>query len=143
MQDGGRAGGGKAADRDTPETASMALSSLQAEVDRVILAFPEGYWPPLANLARLTEEIGELARALNQRVGAKRIKAGETIGDLSLEMGDVLFTLSVLANQFEIDLTDAMVRTLAKVQTRDLPSARESDAVSETDDGCTSKGSET
>jgi NTP pyrophosphatase (non-canonical NTP hydrolase) len=45
----------------------MALAPLQQEVDAWISQFEEGYFPPLAMLARLTEETGELARALMHR----------------------------------------------------------------------------
>ncbi|MEZ4569919.1 MAG: hypothetical protein R2849_06255 [Thermomicrobiales bacterium] len=36
----------------------------------------EEYWPPLANLARPTEEVGELARAVNQQHGEKKVTSG-------------------------------------------------------------------
>ena len=55
----------------------MELSEAQARVDAWIGQFEEGYWPPLANLARLTEEVGELARLLNHRFGPKTKKPGE------------------------------------------------------------------
>ena len=38
------------------------IADLQQTIDAWIGQFEEGYWPPLANLARLTEEVGELAR---------------------------------------------------------------------------------
>lgn len=78
------------------------------------------YWPPLINLARLTEELGEVARAVNQRIGAKRIKAGEVAADLPEELGDLLFVLLVLANSMEVDLQAGYDATLAKVHRRDL-----------------------
>ncbi|MEX0935426.1 MAG: nucleotide pyrophosphohydrolase, partial [Gemmatimonadota bacterium] len=43
----------------------MELREAQERVDVWISQFEEGYWPPLVNLARLTEEVGELARELN------------------------------------------------------------------------------
>ena len=98
----------------------MELKALQAEADEVIRSFAEGYWPPLANLARLTEEVGELARALNQASGPKRLKAGEEPADLAIEMGDVLFTLAVLANQSGIDLGASAAAAIAKYRRRDL-----------------------
>lgn len=104
----------------TVPAGTHGLAALQQEVDRLIRRFPEGYWPPLANLARLTEETGELARAVNQTSGSKRRKPGEEPGDVPLEMGDVLFTLCVLANQFSVDLDEAIALTLEKVRSRDL-----------------------
>lgn len=97
----------------------MELSEAQERVDGWISQFEEGYWPPLVNLARLVEEVGELARELNHRHGPKRRKAEEGEGELALEMGDVLFVLLALANEQGIDLDDALRRTLAKYEARD------------------------
>ena len=40
----------------------MEIKEMQAEVDSWISQFEEGYWNPLSMMARLTEEVGELAR---------------------------------------------------------------------------------
>ncbi len=45
------------------------MKDIQAEVDRYIGQFKEGYFSPLAMMARLTEELGELAREVNHRYG--------------------------------------------------------------------------
>ena len=42
-----------------------SLYSMQQEVDEYIQQFKVGYFSPLAQLARLTEEVGELAREVN------------------------------------------------------------------------------
>jgi NTP pyrophosphatase (non-canonical NTP hydrolase) len=84
-----------------------------------IAQFEEGYWPPLANLARLTEEVGELARELNHRFGPKRKKADEPAGSVEEELGDILFVLVCLANSLEVDLAACFRQSLAKAQTRD------------------------
>jgi NTP pyrophosphatase (non-canonical NTP hydrolase) len=97
----------------------MELREIQQDVDAYISQFREGYFPPLVNLARLTEEVGELAREMNHRFGPKTKKADEPEGDVALELGDVLFVIVVLANQMEIDLDDAVRRTLSKYQVRD------------------------
>ena len=97
----------------------MELGEAQRKVDEWISQFEEGYWPPLVNLARLTEEVGELARELNHRYGAKVKKGEEAEQDLALELADVLFVLLVLANEQGIDLDDALQRTLKKYQSRD------------------------
>lgn len=95
----------------------MDLREMQREVDRWIA--PLGYWHPLANLARLTEEVGELAREINHRWGPKTKKPTEDEGDLALEMGDILFVLAVMANQMNVDLSDAIQRVLTKYRERD------------------------
>ena len=97
----------------------MRLSEAQQAVDAWISQFEEGYWPPLSNLARLTEEVGELAREMNHRFGHKPKKASEPEQDLALELGDVLFVLLVIANEQGIDLEETLERVLAKYRTRD------------------------
>jgi NTP pyrophosphatase (non-canonical NTP hydrolase) len=97
----------------------MDLRTVQREVDAYISQFKEGYFPPLVNLARLTEEVGELAREMNHRFGPKRKRADEPEGDLALELADVLFVLVVLSNQLEIDLQEAVERTMEKYRVRD------------------------
>jgi len=97
----------------------MEVKEAQARVDAWISQFEEGYWPPLANLARLIEEVGELAREMNHRFGPKTKKADEPEQDLALELADVLFVLVVIANEQGIDLDDALERVLQKYKTRD------------------------
>ena len=97
----------------------MNLKDAQAQVDAWISQFEEGYWPPLSNLARLTEEVGELAREMNHRFGHKIKKADEPEQDLAIELADVLFVLLVIANEQGIDLEDALGRVLEKYRVRD------------------------
>jgi NTP pyrophosphatase (non-canonical NTP hydrolase) len=97
----------------------MDLKEAQARVDAYISQFAEGYWPPLSNLARLTEEVGELARLMNHRFGHKPKKADEPEQELALELADILFVLLVIANEQGIDLDEALARTLEKYRTRD------------------------
>jgi NTP pyrophosphatase (non-canonical NTP hydrolase) len=97
----------------------MDLRSVQREVDEYISQFKEGYFPPLVNLARLTEEVGELARELNHRFGPKKKKTEEPDADIALELADVLFVIVVLANQLGVDLDEAVRRTLEKYRVRD------------------------
>lgn len=113
----------------------MTVARAQEIVDRWIRD-NGGYWPPLANLARLMEEVGELSRELNHRHGPKRKKSGEAEQDLSLELADVLFVLIALANEQGIDLDDALRRTLRKYEARDAGrwSASEDEAQHEDDD---------
>lgn len=97
----------------------MDLKEAQARVDEWISEFEEGYWPPLVNLARLMEEVGELAREMNHRFGAKTKKTEEPEQDLALELADILFVLLVMANQQKIDLSDALGEVLEKYRARD------------------------
>lgn len=97
----------------------MDLKEAQARVDAWISRFEEGYWPPLVNLARLVEEVGELSRELNHRFGSKPKRADEAEQDLALEIGDILFVLIALSNERGIDLDDALERVLEKYEKRD------------------------
>ena len=97
----------------------LTLREVQARVDAWIGQFREGYWPPLANLARLVEEVGELAREINHRHGTKPRKPDEPEQDLALELADVLFVVVAIANEQGIDLEAALERVLEKYRTRD------------------------
>lgn len=97
----------------------MRISEAQAAVDAWIGQFKEGYWPPLTNLARLVEEVGELARELNHRYGHKIKKADEPEQDLALELADILFVVIAIANEQKIDLEEAFERVLDKYHVRD------------------------
>jgi len=97
----------------------MALTELQQRVDAWISRYEEGYFDPLTNLARLTEETGERAREVNHRFGQKTKKAEEPEGDLGMEMADILFVLICMANREGIDLDGAFDRMMVKVESRD------------------------
>ena len=97
----------------------MKISEAQAAVDAYVSQFKEGYWPPLSNLARLIEEVGELARELNHRYGHKPKKPGEPEQDLAIELADVMFVILAIANEQKIDLEDAFGRVLDKYHVRD------------------------
>ena len=105
----------------TPQT----LSAFQSEVDQTIKA-AGGYWQPLANLARLLEECGELARAINQYHGPKLRKSNEARVTLEEELGDVLYVTLVLANSLDIDAQAALAASVAKVKQRNLVDSRKS-----------------
>ena len=97
----------------------MTLRDSQQLVDAWISQYEEGYFHPLTNLARLAEEVGELAREINHRFGQKTKKPEEPEGDLGMEMADILFVLICMANREGIDLQEAFDRALAKIESRD------------------------
>jgi NTP pyrophosphatase (non-canonical NTP hydrolase) len=97
----------------------VKISQAQQAVDRYIGQFAEGYWPPLTNLARLVEEVGELARELNHRYGHKTKKPGEPEQDIALELADILFVVIAIANEQKVDLEEAFRRVMEKYDTRD------------------------
>ena len=109
-------------DTTEPNDTSPSLGALQAAVDDWISQWEEGYWPPLSNLARLTEEVGELARLLNQVYGAKVAKSDpddDPVEAIRAEIGDILFVVITLANDLDIDLEQVLLDTLQKYEVRD------------------------
>jgi len=97
----------------------MSFTEAQKEVDAWISQFEEGYWKPLSMLARITEEVGELARLLNHEYGEKPKKPGEAPQEIGEEIADVVFVLLSLANSLDIDMDDAFAGVMAKYRSRD------------------------
>jgi NTP pyrophosphatase (non-canonical NTP hydrolase) len=97
----------------------VSLREAQQTVDRWIGQYKEGYFPPLTNLARLAEEVGELAREVNHRFGEKTKKVEEPEGSIAMELADILFVVICLANSQGIDLDDAFAAMMRKVTSRD------------------------
>ncbi|MBA2627336.1 MAG: nucleotide pyrophosphohydrolase [Gemmatimonadales bacterium] len=95
------------------------MNQQQRRVDAWISQFEEGYFHPLTNLARLSEEVGELAREVNHRFGQKTKKPDEVDGDMAMEMADIMFVLICMANREGIDLDEAFDRMMSKVEHRD------------------------
>lgn len=99
--------------------AERSLQDLQQEVDQYISQFKEGYFKPLAMLARMSEEVGELAREVNHQFGEKPKKPEEADNSIEMELGDILFIVMCFANSLGIDLTEAHDKVMHKFQTRD------------------------
>jgi len=97
----------------------VSFTEAQARVDAWISQFEEGYFDPLTNMTRLSEEVGELAREVNHRFGQKTKKKDEAEGDMAMEMADIMFVLICMANREEIDLQASFDRMMAKVEGRD------------------------
>lgn len=92
---------------------------IQSRVDTYIAQFKEGYFSPLSQMARLTEELGELAREVNHFYGEKPKKSTEQMKTITEELGDVLFVLTTFSNSLDIDLSEAFETSMAKIETRD------------------------
>jgi len=91
----------------------MEIKEAQDKVDKLIKEYG-GYWEPLSMMARITEEIGELARAVNIKHGGKKSKDDGDGRDIEKELSDVLFTTLAMANKFEIDLEKEFVDKINK-----------------------------
>lgn len=98
---------------------SYSTKDIQKRVDQYISQFKEGYFSPLSLQARLTEEVGEMAREINHRYGEKPKKVSESDKALAEELGDVIFVLTCFANSLDIDLSEAFEQSMSKIETRD------------------------
>ena len=113
---GGVAGGGVAAEQGDGE---ITLREAQQLVDEWIRTVGVRYFSPLTNCAILTEEVGEVARIMARRYGDQSEKPSDAALDLGDELADVLWVVFALANQTEVDLTEALRRNVEKKTHRD------------------------
>ncbi|MCU7556747.1 nucleotide pyrophosphohydrolase [Macrococcus capreoli] len=95
------------------------LQDMQHEVDEYIQQFKLGYFSPMENMVRLTEEVGELSREIMHVYGPKQKKLSEKEKDIGMELADNLFVLICLANSMDIDLTASFNLTMDKFNQRD------------------------
>ncbi|WP_096270447.1 nucleotide pyrophosphohydrolase [Paucisalibacillus globulus] len=97
----------------------LTIEEVQKRVDDYISQYKEGYFSPLALMARLTEEVGELAREVNHYHGEKPKKVTEEANTIEDELGDIIFVITCIANSLQIDLSDSFNRSMTKFETRD------------------------
>ncbi len=97
----------------------MELSKMQKEVDHWIETYGIRYFDQLTNLGLLMEEVGELSRVLTRKYGEQSSKDTDLEVKLEEELADVLFVLTCLANQCDIDLESAFRKNLDKKTLRD------------------------
>ena len=77
------------------------------------------YWSELAILARLVEEVGEFAEAVNHFHGEKKVTHGDPIPSEEEEIGDIIYTLMCYANKRGFDLDECIISSMNKVAKRD------------------------
>lgn len=77
------------------------------------------YWSPHEILARLTEEVGELARLVNHEYGPKPKKSTEREQEFEEEIGDIMYTLACFGNKLDIDIDEALQKSIQKSESRD------------------------
>ncbi len=95
------------------------MKKIQRQVDDWIKQHKIGYFKPLEILARLMEEVGELARELNHSFGPKKKKPREKDKEIGDEISDIIFTLACLANSLGIDLDNSFKKVMRKINERD------------------------
>ncbi len=92
----------------------MTIKEAQQIVDHWITTTGVRYFNELTNTAILMEEVGEVARIMARKYGEQSFKNSDKEADLADEMADVLFVLICLANQTDIDLTEALPKKSGK-----------------------------
>ena len=97
----------------------MTIKEAQAQVDQWIATTGVRYFNELTNTAILTEEVGEVARIMARRYGEQSEKESDKNLDLGDELADVLWVLICLANQTNVDLTEAFKKNMEKKNARD------------------------
>ena len=101
----------------------MTVERIQETVDVWIKTHGVRYFDELTNLGILMEEVGEFSRLMTRSFGEQSFKTGREPSDIKKaiadEMADILFVLVCLANQMDVDLTEAMKENLLKKTKRD------------------------
>lgn len=101
----------------------MEISALQTKVDSWIKTYGVRYFNELTNLAVLMEEVGEFSRLVARVYGEQSFKNSEDTSDahakLADEAADILFVLTCLCNQMDIDMEKAIEKNLEKKTKRD------------------------
>ena len=97
----------------------MTIEEAQKEVNQWIKSKGIRYFNELTNMAILTEEVGEVARIIARKYGEQSYKDSDKGYELGDELADVLFVLICLANQTNIDLTQALKKNMEKKTQRD------------------------
>ena len=96
----------------------MTIQEAQEKVDQWIKQYGIRYFDIKTNMIVLTEEIGEMARVIARQHGEQSTKPNETL-NLEEEIADVLWVLLCIANQSDIDLTQALNKSFKKKTERD------------------------
>ena len=96
----------------------FTINEIQDQVDELIQSM-NGYWPPLAMLASVTEELGELAREINALEKIKTKKSSEIEKNIGEELADLLFSIICISNYYKIDINSEFKHVLEKYKKRD------------------------
>lgn len=101
----------------------MTIKDWQKSVDDWITQYGVRYFDEMTNTLLLSEEVGEFSRHIARKYGeqsykkpADREKSDE---DIRSELGDILFVLTCLANQMDIDITQVLENNMTKKTHRD------------------------
>jgi NTP pyrophosphatase (non-canonical NTP hydrolase) len=97
----------------------MQIQQLQNDVHTWIITTGVRYFNPMTNLGILMEEVGELSRIMVRTYGEQSSKESDKNKNIADEMADILWVLTALANQCDVNLTEAMKKNFDKKNIRD------------------------
>ena len=97
----------------------LTVAAYQQNVDTWVQTYGVRYFSELTNLGILMEEVGETARLMTRLFGDQSFKSKEDQADLADELADIMFVVTCIANQTNIDLTAAIEKNLKKKSLRD------------------------
>ncbi len=97
----------------------MKIKELQKKVDHWIQKYGVRYFDEMTNTAILMEEVGEVARIMSRRYGEQNEKESDKNKELGEELADVLFVITCIANQTDIDLEYEIKKNFEKKTQRD------------------------
>ena len=104
---------------ETDSFATLTIKEYQAQVDQWVRTLGVRYFNELTNLGILMEEVGEVARIMTRIYGEQSFKQSEASPDLADELADLLFVVCCIANQTNVNLTDAIRKNFKKKTQRD------------------------
>ncbi|MGA0283200.1 MAG: nucleotide pyrophosphohydrolase [Saprospiraceae bacterium] len=107
----------------------MTIRELQQRVDSWISEYGVRYFNVQTNTLLLVEEVGELTRLIARKYGEQSFKKEEdrhtAEEQIKNEIGDILFVLTCLSNQMELDMENIMLDNMDKKTQRDKERHRE------------------
>jgi len=95
------------------------LNNYQKRLEELRKKLNWTYWPPVVNIARLAEEVGELSRVILHLENIKPKKITEEKQDIGEEMADVVLIILWLANSLKINLDKELNKVFKKIESRD------------------------
>jgi NTP pyrophosphatase (non-canonical NTP hydrolase) len=105
----------------------ISIREAQQLVDRWIVDKGVRYFSELTNMAILTEEVGEVARLMSRLYGEQSFKKSDEGKELADELADVFWVILCIANQTGVDLTEALIKNMAKKNSRDARRHRDNE----------------
>ena len=101
----------------------MTIKELQTRTDNWIKEYGVRYFSEMTNMLVLTEELGELSRLMARQYGEQSFKKDISVENIKSaiadELADIIFVITCLSNQMDIDLQEALEKNFIKKTTRD------------------------